>query len=101
MKARLIGTFILSSLDLVFTLYLQKRFGDIEANPIGKLLLKNIVIVVGYKVFIIGALLLILYKWQTTTVAVVGSWIILTVYVLLTLYHVTIIGCVHHILFVK
>lgn len=101
MKSRLIATYVLSLLDLAFTMYLQFRFGDIEANPVGRLLLGNVFWAVLYKVGFVGGCLLVLYKLQNTQLAVVGSWVIFAAFAALTVYHVAIVANAHCILFIK
>ena len=95
-----IATYILSLFDLGCTLYLTHRFGDIEGNPLVKrLILEKPIIVVLYKVVVVGAGLLTLYKLREHKAAVVASWVVFAVYVLLAVYHVVTIGVVHHIMF--
>ena len=95
-----IATYILSLFDLGCTLYLTRRFGDIEGNPLVKrLILEKPAIVVLYKVFVVGAGLFALYKLRKHKAAVVASWVVFAVYVLLVIYHVVTIGVVHHIMF--
>lgn len=99
MKTRLIITYILSLLDLAFTLYLSK-YGDIEANPFGRALLKNTFLAIAYKVVIVGAALIVIYSVQNKF-ADVMSWVLLAVFVALTIYHIVLIGIAHYILFIK
>lgn len=101
MKPRLIAIYILSLLDLAFTLYLTHRFGKVEANPFGKLLLKNIVLVIFYKVFVVGGALALLYRYSDNTLSVIMSWVLLAVYAALLIYHISIVGVSHYILFIQ
>lgn len=95
-----IATYILSLFDLGCTLYLTHRFGDIEGNPLVKrLILEKPIIVVLYKVVVVGAGLLTLYKLREHKAAVVASWIAFIVYALLAVYHAVTIGIVHRIMF--
>ena len=101
MKARLITIYILSLLDVAFTLYFQAKFGDIEANPFGKLLIKKSIVAIIYKVIIVGGSLLIIYNRSYNKLAVVMSWLLFVVFTLLTIYHIVIIGVLHYILFIE
>lgn len=97
-----IATYILSLFDLGCTLYLTHRFGDVEGNPLVKrLILEKPIIVVLYKVVVVGAGLLTLYKLREHKAAVVASWVVFAVYVLLAGYHVVTIGMTHYIMFIK
>ena len=98
MKARLITIYILSLLDLAFTLYLQARFGDIEANPFGKLLLSDTIFAVVYKVIVVGFALLWLYRCRDCPIAKAMSIVLLVAFSALTVYHTVIVSCVHYIL---
>ena len=101
MKARLITIYILSLLDLAFTLYLQSRFGEIEANPFGQVLLGKVVMAAVYKFLVVGVALFIIYERRSNALAVVVSWVLLAVFALLTIYHIIIISSAHYILFIK
>lgn len=101
MKARLITIYILSLLDLAFTLYLQGRFGDIEANPFGEMLLSNIVSAVFYKVIVVLIALLVLWHTRENKLTQAFSELILLVFILLTMYHIGIISYTHYILFIR
>lgn len=100
MKTRLIITYILSLLDLAFTLYLQYRLGDIETNPFGRALLENTFLAIAYKVVIVGAALIVIYSAQNKF-ADVMSWVLLAVFGALTIYHIVLIGTAHYIIFIK
>lgn len=91
MAIRLLITYILNLVDLVFTTIWVKKYGiEIEANPIGRWLYeKNAAVFV--KVGVVGAILFRLYKllqlypkWEWT------SWVLLAVYSALVLYHIVI-----------
>lgn len=99
MKARLITIYILSLLDLAFTLYLQARFGEIEANPFGIMLLSNTIFVVVYKVIVVGFALLCLYRYKDYLLARAVSIVLLVAFSALTIYHTIIVSYVHAILF--
>ena len=98
MKARIITIYILSLLDLAFTLYLQARFGDIEANPFGKLLLSDTIFSVVYKVIVVGFSLLWLYRCRDCPLAKAMSVVLLVAFSALTVYHTVLVSCVHYIL---
>lgn len=87
MKLRLTITYFLNLIDLVATLYLVSLFGlDIEANPIGRWLIKtNLVYLV--KIVVVG---LILYVVSKSRIGNVCSWALLIVFVLLTVYHLVV-----------
>lgn len=87
-----ITTYILSLLDLFFTLYFTKKYGiDIEANPIGRFMLQKTWLAAVVKVFIVGIAILSLYIFREYKLARIGIIICLTVYSLLLIYHITII----------
>ena len=88
MKVKLIVIYILNIIDLIATTLLVKRFGiQIEGNPIGKWLIEtNLVWFV--KIFIVGAALLLLFKFKNNKLAIVGSWITLITFSLLAVYHI-------------
>ena len=88
MKVKLIVIYILNIIDLIATILLVKSFGlEIEGNPIGKWLIDtNLVWFV--KIVIVGAALLLLYKFKNNKLAIVGSWITLITFSLLAVYHV-------------
>ena len=97
MKARLITIYILSLLDLAFTLYLQAKFGEIEANPFGAILLKDKFIACFYKIVIVGLACYILYELKQSTI----SKVLLAIFILLTIYHIALISYTHYILFMR
>jgi len=101
MKSRLIVIYILSIVDLAFKLYLTHRFGDIEANPVGKLLLKDTLLAILYKVFVVGIALILLYHYRDNKLSQVMSWILLVVFICLVIYHIVLVGIVHYILFIS
>lgn len=88
MKVKLIVIYVLNIIDLIATMLLVKRFGvQIEGNPIGKWLIEtNLVWFV--KVVIVGAALLLLFKFKNNKLAIVGSWITLITFSLLAVYHI-------------
>lgn len=97
-----LATYILSLLDLVFTLYFKYRFGnDIEGNPIGKLIIQNTFIAVLVKVALVGIAILLLYWLRNCQLAVIGIKIALCVYATLVAYHLFLISKVHYIMFIK
>lgn len=88
MKVKLIVIYVLNIIDLIATILLVKRFGiQIEGNPIGKWLIEtNLVWFV--KIVIVGAALLLLFKFKNNKLAIVGSWITLITFSLLAVYHI-------------
>ena len=90
MKVKLIVIYVLNIIDLIATMLLVKRFGiQIEGNPIGKWLIEtNLVWFV--KIFIVGAALLLLFKFKNNKLAIVGWWITLITFSLLAVYHIII-----------
>lgn len=87
MKLRLTITYFLNLIDLIATLYLVSLFGlDIEANPIGRWLIKtNLVYFV--KIVVVG---LILYVVSKSRIGNICSWVLLIAFVLLTVYHLVV-----------
>lgn len=88
MKVKLIVIYVLNIIDLIATMLLVKRFGiQIEGNPIGTWLIEtNLVWFV--KIVIVGAALLLLFKFKNNKLAIVGSWITLITFSLLAVYHI-------------
>lgn len=88
MKPRLISTSVFNTLDMIFTLFLVSLFGlGIEANPIGRVILSNPILLFISKIVVVNLFLLLLYKFRDYKLARVGSWIVFGVYSLLTVYH--------------
>ena len=98
MKIRLIATYLLNLFDLICANYWISLYGlSVEGNPIGRWLYENN-LVVQVKVFVIGALLVVLYdtvkrnpKWNWT------SYLLLAVYSVIAIYHIVIFikeGCI-------
>ena len=88
-----IATYILSLLDLFFTLYEVSIFGaDVELNPFGKILITNIPFGIFYKAVIMGFCLYLLWKFRERKSALWGARMVFGVYGLLDLYHLGIIG---------
>lgn len=97
-----IATYILSLLDLAFTLYFKYRFGNgIEGNPIGKLIIQNTFIAVFVKVVLVGVAILALYWLRNYKLAKIGIKVVLGVYVVLVAYHIFLVAKVHYIMFIK
>lgn len=89
MKLRLISTSVFNTLDMIFTLFLVSVFGlEIEANPIGRVMLSDPILLFVSKIVVVNLFLLLLYKFKDYKLARVGSWIVFIVYGCLTLYHV-------------
>lgn len=84
-----ITTYILSLLDLFLTLYFTKKYGiDIEANPLGRLMLQKTRVAVLVKVVIVGIAILLLYIFRRYKVEKIGITVCIIVYSLLLIYHV-------------
>ena len=93
-------TYILSLLDLFFTLYEASIFGvDIELNPFGKVLITNVPLGIFYKAVIVGFCLYLLWKFRERKLALWGVRILFGLYGLLNLYHLGFI--VYYLLFVS
>lgn len=93
MKPRLISTSLFNTFDLVMTMVLVSMFGlGIEANPIGRVMLSNPILLFISKIVVVNLFLLLLYKFRNFRLARVGSWIVFIVYGCLTLYHLVGIG---------
>lgn len=89
MKVRLIITYIFNLIDLIATMYLVSLFGlSIEANPIGRWLIRTN-LVYPFKIGLVGGLLLAigLLGKRNKKAANIGSWVLLTVFTSLILYH--------------
>ena len=94
-----IATYILSLLDLFFTLYEASIFGaDIELNPFGKILITNVPFGIFYKAVIVGFCLYLLWKFRERKSALWSARILFGLYGLLNLYHLGIIG--YYLIFV-
>lgn len=84
--------YLLNLFDLYATTMLVDKFGlEIEANPIGRFLLKDYRIAFLVKVVFTGISLAILYLLQAIFVFRLLMWLIFVVYALLTIYHMVII----------
>jgi hypothetical protein len=93
MNIRLLTTSIFNTFDLLFTLFLVSLFGlEIEANPIGRVMLSNPILLFISKIVVVNLFLLLLYKFRNFRLARVGSWIVFIVYGCLTLYHLVGVG---------
>ena len=89
MKARLAITYIFNLIDLIATMYLVSLFGlSVEGNPIGRWLIRTN-LVYPFKIVVIGGLLLAigLLGKRNKKAANIGSWVLLTVFTSLILYH--------------
>jgi hypothetical protein len=93
MKPRLISTSLFNTFDLIYTLFLVSLFGlSIEANPIGRVMLSNPILLFISKIVVVNLFLLLLYKLKHLRIAKIGSWIVFIVYSCLTLYHLVGVG---------
>lgn len=89
MKVRLIVTYIFNLIDLIATMYLVSLFGlSVEGNPIGRWLIRTN-LVYPFKIVVMGGLLLAigLLGKRNKKAANIGSWVLLTVFTSLILYH--------------
>ena len=92
--------YILSLLDLFFTLYEARIFGaDIELNPFGKILITNVPLGIFYKAVIVGFCLYLLWKFRERKSALGSARILFGLYGLLNLYHLGLIG--YYLIFVR
>ena len=89
MKARLAITYIFNLIDLIATMYLVSLFGlSVEGNPIARWLIRTNLVYL-FKIGVVGGLLLAigLLGKINKKAANIGSWVLLTVFTSLTLYH--------------
>lgn len=94
MKVRLIITYIFNLIDLIVTMYLVSLFGlSIEANPIGRRLIRTN-LVYPFKIVVMGGLLLTigLLGKRNKKAANIGSWVLLVAFSALVLYHAIILS---------
>jgi hypothetical protein len=74
MKARLISVSLFNTFDLIYTLFLVSRFGlSIEANPIGRVMLSDPILLFISKIVVVNLFLLLLYKFRNYRLAKVGN----------------------------
>ena len=93
MNIRLLTTSMFNTFDLIYTLFLVSLFGlSIEANPIGRVMLSNPILLFITKIVIVNLFLVLLYKYRNLRFARLGSWLVFIVYGCLTLYHLVGIG---------
>ena len=93
MKARLIITYIFNLIDLIATMYLVSLFGlSVEGNPIGRWLIRTN-LVYPFKIGVVGGLLLAigLLGEKNRGMTDVCSWILLIIFLGLTIYHFVIL----------
>ena len=84
-------SYILNIFDLVATLSLVSQFGiDVEGNPVGRLVLSSPQNAVICKVFVIAALLFVIWLFRKYKAARIGTYTIFCAYALLTVYHISI-----------
>ena len=89
MKQRLIASYALNLIDLIFTLFLVSRDGiGIEGNPFGAYLIQNHM-VIPVKVIVIGLIYLLIYRMDKHAHRAVNmaSWVLFVVFMALCLYH--------------
>ncbi|NLB61358.1 MAG: hypothetical protein GX802_02865 [Clostridiales bacterium] len=85
-------TYWLNLLDLYFTTMLVDKFGlDIEANPIGKFLLKDYKLAFFVKVIAVGISLFLLYFLHLLLIGRIIIWVLFIIFTLLSIYHFIII----------
>lgn len=89
----LITAYILNIVDYLFTAHWVRKFGiDIEANPFGRWLFSHNVAWV-YKIIFVGILFLVIglgYWFTKSRLVLWGMRVMLAVFVLLTVYHISI-----------
>lgn len=96
-----IATYILSLLDLAFTLYFKYMFGnEIEGNPIGKLIIQNTFVAVFVKVVLVGVAILALYWLRSYRLTQICTRVVFSTYALLLLYHCFLIARTHYLIFI-
>lgn len=89
MLVRLIVIYFLNIFDLIFTRYWVNKIGiDFELNPIGKWILSSPILTIAFKVILVGALLILMYFMREYKITKICSWILLGVFVALTIYHI-------------
>lgn len=89
MKQRLMTTYALNLIDLVFTLVLVSLYGvGIEGNPIGAFLIGNH-LAIPYKTVAVGLMFLLLYRLDKRAHRAVNaaSWVLFGVFAALCIYH--------------
>lgn len=93
MKVRLIITYIFNLIDLIATMYLVSLFGlSVEGNPIGRWLIRTN-LVYPFKIGVVGGLLLAIgfLSEKNRGMTDVCSWILLIIFLGLTIYHFVIL----------
>ena len=86
---RLLIAYILNIIDYLFTIYWVKLYGtDIEANPVGQWMFEHRL--TGFiKVVVMAALFAFIgYEMKRYAIARYASYLLLTVFSLLVVYHV-------------
>lgn len=89
LTARLAITYLFNLIDLIATMYWVGLFGlSVEGNPIGRWLIRTN-LVYPFKIAIVGGLLLMigLLGKRNRKAANTGSWVLLTAFASLILYH--------------
>ena len=82
-------TYALSLFDCMATLWFVVRYGEgIEGNPVGRYLLANPILLLIYKIIIVGSALLFLWKFRGKPLAKISKWTLFITYLLLALYHI-------------
>ena len=80
--------YLLNVFDAIATWVWFTRYGiEIELNPVGRWLLEN-GFMWGFKLGVVGLLLLFLYANRNTTASVIGAWVVLIVYACICVQHV-------------
>ena len=93
MKVRLTITYIFNLIDLIATMYLVSLFGlSVEGNPIGRWRIQTN-LVYPFKIGVVGSLLLAigLLSEKNRRMADMCSWILLIIFLGLTIYHFVIL----------
>nr|DAG04020.1 MAG TPA: hypothetical protein [Myoviridae sp. ctbEa13] len=89
-----ITIYLLNIFDLLCTTYLVSKYGiEIEQNPIGRFLYSHPRLLIYVKVLFVGFCLLILKRHKCKII----GYVLLTLFILLTIYHIIILLEVHKI----
>lgn len=89
MLIRCLVTYALNMFDYGMTKYFVDRYGiEIEGSPIGRFILSRPPLALLVKAFAMLFFISFLYDNRDRLAARIGSWIILTAYSLLAIYHI-------------
>lgn len=79
----LIGTWVVSAFDLLFTLLAADHRRFVELNPIAASIIGNTTALVAYKILIVAVGSVILLKYRTRVLTEIGCWSVCAVYLVL------------------